>query len=322
MQVHFTWTLTGTRGRYWDTRACAHRSRRAAAPGDGAAFSRCRVKLPGWAVCPTPIPKAGKGTGAWRKPEKTTRGTTESSSACGRRARSPARPEMARPGRVPRPRSSGGDSAAAATGRNGTGSTQGAACSAGTLRLGAPPAAGQVPVARTQRSPQPSFLSAAHKLSLRAGRRSLPPPTVKRAERQPPQPMAALAAAPQPMSGGGRPDPRQPPRPGSAGSAARTPGIPRPRRRLLPAHRPACLRLLLVRESGTVRRSSPPSPAAPRVRGRAAGGRLAELLAGGAGTELLSAPRRSCQARKHPGIPEDGAGRPPGSASLRSAPPA
>ncbi|XP_072789082.1 uncharacterized protein [Taeniopygia guttata] len=314
VQVQFTQTLSGTWGRHRDNRGWMLAK---AGPSPEHLPDTHPQARGGHG---SPEETRGKGRGTPRKAAPGVAGTKEPGAA---EAQGPAGPQAGRGRRwrgrragSPAARSSSGGGAAAATGRNCT----------GPRRLGAlrPRGRCRCPERGTARArPAPRR---AQTFSLRP--RAAPSPRGGRSGsrrgqwRRAPQPHGQCAAA----GGGTAGSPGRGERPGSAGSAARTPETPRPRRRSRPrrrpAHRAAWLRLLLARETGTGRRSPPASPA-PRALSRAGAGsgRLAGLLAGGAGTggspDLLSTPRRSCQARKHPGIPEDGAGRPPGPASLR-----
>lgn len=172
-------------------------------------------------------------------------------------------------------------------------------------------------------SPSPSR-PRSQKVSLPGPHRSLP---LRRGERQSRRPMAPRKRAAATNARRREAGPRGPPARRSGGSASRRAGTapslaPRASRPgpAAPRSPGACLGLRL--RPG---RASPPLPAGfsaagagPQSRGR----RLAGLLAAGSGTrcgpDLLSAPRRSCRARKHPGIPEDGGGA---AAGLRLAPP-
>lgn len=114
------------------------------------------------------------------------------------------------------------------------------------------------------------------------------------------------AVHPRDSAGGAPPGGRAQPRACRPGPAApRSPGTRR------------CLRLLPARGGPHLFRLL-----GSRSQAAARGRRLAGLLAAGSdarcGPDLLSAPRRSCRARKHPGIPEDGGGA---AAGLRLAPP-
>lgn len=114
------------------------------------------------------------------------------------------------------------------------------------------------------------------------------------------------AVRPRDSAGGAPPGGRAQPRACRPGPAApRSPGTRR------------CLRLLPARGGPHLFRLL-----GSRRQAAARGRRLAGLLAAGSdarcGPDLLSAPRRSCRARKHPGIPEDGGGA---AAGLRLAPP-
>lgn len=260
-----------------------------------------RLGCPG-SICTTPTPKREEGTEAWRKPGESDEehqgkqlrlrqarkepGVAEARGPAGPQARwghrqaeagggeaagqGPRPPApLAKAARQPPP----GETPPEHSGRRR--SAQGDACPASTRRLGAPPAAGQVPVPRTLRSPLPSRPSAAHKLS-RSGPAPLPP-------------HAAGGAAAAATNGAARRSPATNERRREAGPTAAPAARGAPRQRWLgrpdcqdpPAPRPpGSLAAPLTEQPGSAcSRRGRPAPAPPRLLRRLESGAAPALAA-------------------------------------------